>query len=187
MLKKVNRMKNQKYKLSGKNIYRDARGRAIYYVPKEKRAYQIKENQEGLFQTLQLRYYLVFVIGLLIYFTIVPNLLISIFVPFILFIFLEYEYRSVLKNSVQIENYNMKKNHTKKYDFDEKDIEEKNSSLIVKMIFFIVIGILLIINSFISKDIASSRIAIFGTYLAALISFYFSYRVFKMYYYKNHL
>ena len=73
-------MKNQKYKLSGKNIYRDARGRAIYYVPKEKRAYQIKENQEGLFQTLQLRYYLVFVIGLLIYFTIVPNLLISIFV-----------------------------------------------------------------------------------------------------------
>ena len=156
-------------------------------MPKEKRAYQIKENQEGLFQTLQLRYYLVFVIGLLIYFTIVPNLLISIFVPCILFIFLEYEYRSVLKNSVQIENYNMKKNHTKKYDFDEKDIEEKNSSLIVKMIFFIVIGILLIINSFISKDIASSRIAIFGTYLAALISFYFSYRVFKMYYYKNHL
>ena len=113
--------------------------------------------------------------------------MISIFVPCILFIFLEYEYRSVLKNSVQIENYNMKKNHTKKYDFDEKDIEEKNSSLIVKMIFFIVIGILLIINSFISKDIASSRIAIFGTYLAALISFYFSYRVFKMYYYKNHL
>lgn len=168
----------KKYVLSGKHIYRTNSGQAIYYNEKEKAGYKIPSNIEGLFQTLLLRYYVCFIIGLLIYFSILPNLLLSIAIPLILLFIMEWKYRSILKNVTRIANYKPAKlNHDNKEELLDKD---SNTQLILKFLFFLIIGILFIVNCFISEDLKTIPLAVFCSYLAAIISLYFSYRIFRI-------
>lgn len=166
----------KKYVLSGKNIYRTKNGQAIYY--KENSGYKIPPNIEGLFQTLLLRYYVCVIIGLLIYFSIIPNLLIAITVPLILLFIMEWKYRKILNSVTKIANCKSAKfNHDNK---EEKLDNDSHTQLILKSLFFFIIGILFIVNCFISEDLKSIPLAVFCSYLAAIVSFYFSYRIFRI-------
>ena len=149
-----------------------------YYNQNQKAGYKIPSNIEGLFQTLLLRYYVCFIIGLLIYFSILPNLLLAIAIPLILLFIMEWKYRSILKNVTRIANYKPAKlNHDNKEELLDKD---SNTQLILKFLFFLIIGILFIVNRFISEDLKTIPLAVFCSYLAAIVSFYFSYRIFRI-------
>ncbi len=173
---------SNKFQITGRNIYRDKKGNALYYQKDTKRAYFIKSDKEGLFQTLSLRHYISIVVGLLIYFTIIENIFIAVGATIILYAFLEFQYRKFLSSCIQKENFNIQKN-TKKVDQEYTD--ESNRSLLGKTAFFLIIGILLIVNRFISQDIATNQLAQFASYAAAAVSFYFSFRVISIYFQKN--
>lgn len=176
----------RKYTLVGKNIYRDKSGCAIYKKPNDEFVYKIHIDQEGLFQTLLIRYYVSLVIGLLFYFTILSNITISVVIGVLFLSLMEYRYRKILNNCVKIEKRRFLKVDVTKKDINSYYKNETNKSLILKMLFFMIIGILLILNSLISSEIFTSKIAMFSTYLAAIVSFYFSYRIIYIYKIKNH-
>ncbi len=160
--------------LNGKNIYRSKNGQAIYYVSKEKTGYKIPVESEGLFQTLLIRHYVSVIVGLLTYFTLIPNIIISILIPLIIFILMEWKFRHFLKGCGKILNY---KPHQR------ESIKEKEApkSSIGRIFFFFLIGFLLIVNAFLSEEIRNIPFTFFGSFLAASFSLYLSWLSWKMY------
>lgn len=84
--------------LSGRNIYKDKHGNTIYYHSKSNIAYRIKPDKENIFSTYQSRYVLALIAFVFFYFLFNLNIFLSLGLTILIALFLEYQYRSFLKN-----------------------------------------------------------------------------------------
>lgn len=138
--------------LEGKNIYHDKHGKAIYYVKKEKRGYRITPEKANTYRTLEPRLLYAILMFIFTYFLFKFNIWICLVLAIGSYIFMEWKFRKFLNNCTIIENYNPSIE-----DNTRASTLMPMKQLVMRAALFIILGVLLIVNAFVSKSVASDQ------------------------------
>lgn len=152
--------------LSGRNIYKDKHGNTIYYHSRSNTAYRIKPEKENMFSTYQSRYVLALISFVFFYFLFNLNIYLSLGLALIIALFLEYSYRSFLKKCPQSKGF-VKQEKIKPID---QMIDLSKGSLILRICLYLALAILLIVNSFVSSNVAGNRPIQVTSYIIAILA-----------------
>ena len=87
--------------ISGRNTYRDTHGNLIYYDQHKNIAYRIPSTKENTFATFQSRYALALICFVFLYILFSLNVWLSIGISVAVAAFMEWRYRTFLKNLAQ--------------------------------------------------------------------------------------
>lgn len=158
--------------LTGPNIYRDKRGIAIYYDKKKNVAYKISKDKENSFKTLQFRFVLVLIAFIIFYILFNLNVFISLSLCVAIGTFLEYQYRRFLKNLPQSIGFT-RQDKVKPID---QMIDTPINALLLRCILYFSLAVLLIINSFVSNNVAGNVPLQVTSYIVSIIAGYIGYK-----------
>ncbi|MDD7282151.1 hypothetical protein [Floccifex sp.] len=158
--------------LSGPNMYTDKFGNTIYYDKRNKLAYKIRQDQLNTFKTYQSRFVLCIIAFVLLYILFELNIFLSLGITVVIGIFLEYKFRSFLKQLPKSTNFD-KKDRVKPVD---QMIEASNQDLLIRFGLYAALGILLIVNTFISDNVKGKTAIIVFSYLAAAFAIFMAYK-----------
>ncbi len=137
-------MSNKQKIISGRNIYKDEKGRDVLYIKSQKTGYIIQEKNQGAYALYSNRYAIAIIAGILAA-NFNVRLLYSIFISIGIMAFLEYQYRfSFLPSLDHIKNFKPTTGHVSLMDaMIQENNKIKNLSLTILYPLF---GVLMIIN-----------------------------------------
>lgn len=158
--------------IAGNNIYQDKFGNTIYFDKKNNLAYKISQDKVNTFQTLQMRYILCLIAFILFYILFKLNIWLSIGITIVIGIFLEYRFRKFLKLLPKTTKFE-KKDRMKPID---QMIESSIQDLILRFVLYGMLGILLIVNTFISENVKGQNGLVVISYVVAVFAFYMAYK-----------
>lgn len=157
--------------LRGKNIYVDKKKRTIYYNKRSQKGYVITPGSEKSFQVWSSRFILAVICAVFLeLFFFNGNWVLSIAIGVGAFAFLEYKYRKLLNSFPMIQNFDTS---TAK-PTEEADISNAESQLVLKAVLYLALGILLIVNIYVSKDVGDNITMVVVSYAASAFAFYMS-------------
>lgn len=135
-----------KNELQGLNIYKDNKGRTIYYNPIKKQGYFINHEYLKAFQITRYRFVIPLIAFILIY-SFIDNTIISIAIAAISYIVLALRlYISILPKLSPVPNYKPEQ----KISYVQRISEQETSKIILKAILYLAFGILTFINAFVA-------------------------------------
>ena len=127
--------------VSGMHIYKDERGRPVYYDVFSKSGY-ILTNNEDRYKQYSMRF-MMGVIGFVLMMLFNMPVIVDIVVGLGVYGFMEYKFRQFLKTLVHVENF--KCNEKMKSQQSIKTLD--TNKVIIKMILLIALSILIVINA----------------------------------------
>ena len=154
--------------LSGPNIYQDKHGNTIYYNKRKNIAYKILADKEGTFRTYQSRYVIALIAFILFYILFKLNIFLSIGLTVVIGGFLEYRYRSFLKKAPQSVGF-VKQEKV-------KPIELSTNELMVRIFLYLALAILLVVNTFVSKNVSGNKPLIVVSYIIAVFAAFIGFK-----------
>lgn len=154
--------------ITGRNVYRDKYNTVIYYDPRKKIGYKIPKEEEANFQSLTRRYILGLIAFILVQYAFVNNLFISIPFGIGVALFMEYRFRKLLGRCALVTNFTPSSNKKSADTLMETEL----SGLYLRLIMYLALAILLILNIFATKSVRIDYILIVSSIAAALWSFY---------------
>jgi hypothetical protein len=161
----ANMSKKQKI-ISGKNIYKDDKGRDVLYLKSQNTGYVIQEKNYQAYTLYSNRYALSVIAGILAANFNVP-VLYSVIITIIIMVFLEYRYRtSFLPSLDHIKNFKPTNNIS---TLDAMIMENNKARNLTLTVLYPVFGVLMIINGIQMKV---SPIIMGGNILIALAALY---------------
>lgn len=135
--------------LSGLNLYTDRKGRLIYYNPLLKKAWQVPKHDEKKFSSFKARF--IFSAATLLVLCLVFNdwfhwpIWIAVLLSLAVFIVLEILFVRFLNTLPPVNNFDKTKlTHTYDLTITEKD----RSRAILRLILYVVLGVLLVVNAY---------------------------------------
>lgn len=158
--------------LSGPNIYQDKHGNTIYYNKRKNIAYKILADKEGTFRTYQSRYVIALIAFILFYILFKLNIFLSIGLTVVIGGFLEYRYRSFLKKAPQSVGF-VKQEKVKPID---QMIELSANELMVRIFLYLALAILLVVNTFVSKNVSGNKPLIVVSYIIAVFAAFIGFK-----------
>ena len=167
-------------RIQGHNIFYDKHGRPILYVKRLKRGYRISAELEKQYRILSSRAVIAFIVFIFLYILFTINLWISIPISIAAYIYLEWRYRKMLENCTIIENYEPDPSQIKSID------DGKDSEMILKGVLYLALGILLVVNAFVTPDIKNDAAMMTISICVAVVACFFGLRYF-FYVIKRHM
>lgn len=163
--------------LTGKNIYRDSHGNIIYYNEKQNISYRIPHEKENTFATFRSRYALVLICFVFLYILFNLNVYLSLGLCALIAVFLEFRYRSFLKNLVHSTGLG-KKEKLKSMD---ETLELTKGAIILRVVLYLALAILLVVNTFVSTNVIGNKPVIVISYMVAILAGYIGVRYILMF------
>lgn len=167
-MKKSFRKSTKNTLLAGKDTYRDTHGNLIYYDRKKNIAYRITSKDENTFATYRSRYALALVLFVFLYILFGLNIAISAGLSVGAALFLEWRYRTFLKNMVQSTGF-IKKDKIKSLD---ETIDLTSGALVLRIVLYGLLSILLVVNTFVSDNVIGNKPIIVISYMVAILAGY---------------
>ena len=133
--------------LGGLSIYHDEKNRTIYYNRISKRAYVIKPNDFGTFQTYNMRFFAALAATIVLFSfsdTFLANPLIAIGIGVLVFVVLQVKFNSFLKRCTVIANFDPKNS----YGSIQIAATSETRHLALKALLFLVLAVLIIYNAY---------------------------------------
>lgn len=127
--------------VSGMHIYKDERGRAVYYDVFSKTGY-ILANNEARYKQFSMRF-MMGIIGFVLMMLFNMPIFVDVIVGLGVYGFMEYKFRQFLKTLVHVENF--KCDEKMKSQQSIKTLE--TNKVIIKMVLLIALSILIVINA----------------------------------------
>ncbi len=149
-------------RLQGHNIFYDKHNRPILYVKRQKRGYRISAELEKQYRVLSSRVIIALIVFIFLYILFNINIFISIPISIAAYIYLEWRYRKMLDNCTIIENYEPDPSQVISID------DGKDSEMILKALLYIILGVLLVVNAFVTPDIKND-VAVFTVSLCVAV------------------
>ncbi|MGM9947484.1 hypothetical protein [Floccifex sp.] len=171
-MKQTKKASTQNTMISGPNIYQDKVGNTIYFDKRNKMAYKISKEKSKTFQTLQMRFILTLVAFILFYILFEIHILISLAISAVIFIFMEYRFKKFLNTCPKSTNFD-KKDKVKPID---QMIESSIQDLALRFGLYGILGILLIVNTFISNNVKNQNGLIVASYIVAIFALYMAFK-----------
>lgn len=128
--------------VSGWHVYRDERGRAVYYDVFSKTGY-ILANNEDRYKQFSMRFVLG-AIGFILMLMFDMPIWLCVLAGVAVYGFLEFRFRRFLKNLVRVENF--KCNEKMKSEASIKTLD--TNKIILKMVLLLALAVLIIINAY---------------------------------------
>lgn len=161
-------MKSNQQLLSGRNIYLDRKGQYVYYNKRNKIGYRIPIEKIGKYRFLQTRYMMALVTYILLSEFMGLPTAVGLMIGLAVLAYTTFDYyKRFLPNLTQFHNY------TPDEGLGEIDLlmKEDTARLYTKVFLYIIFGILLILNVFISESslilfLGSGIVAVFAWQLA---------------------
>lgn len=159
-----------KHLLTGRDIYVDKKERLIYYNKNNKQGFVIAPGQENTFRTCRSRYLLGLCAFALVQIALVNNFLISGAIGIAVAGILEFRYRKFLNKSPMIQNYDL----SKAICTTELPPELSFEAIVLRVVLFILLSILLIVNLYTSPELSDNTSTVVITYFASVGAIYFA-------------
>lgn len=166
--------------LTGKNIYRDSHGNIIYFNEKQNISYRIPHEKENTFATFRSRYALVLICFVFLYILFNLNVYLSIGLCAAIAIFLEFRYRSFLRNLVHSNGLG-KKEKLKSMD---ETLELTKGAVALRIVLYLALAVLLVINTFVSANVIGNKPVIVISDMIAILAGYIGIRYILMFFRK---
>ena len=139
--------------LTGADIYRDAHGNLIYYDKKRNIAYKIPAAKENAFMTYRSRFVLGAILFIFLYILFNVKVYTSLAFAILAVVFMQWKYQSFLKQMPQSSGF-MKKGKIRPID---DTVELTRGALILRVVLYLALAILLVVNTFVSANVAGNR------------------------------
>lgn len=166
-----------KYPLTGRDIYIDKKNRLVYYKKSTKQGFVISEGQENSFRTMRTRYVLGLCAFALVQIALIDNLFISIPIGIAVAIVMEFKWRKMLNSAPMIQNFDVKSARCTM----DIPLEAPLGAIALKIVLFLLLGVLLIINLYTTGDLADDISSIVISYVAAVGAVFFAFKHFQDY------
>ena len=152
--------------ISGKNTYRDTHGNLIYYDQHNNMAYRIPSAKENTFATFQSRYALAVICFVFLYILFSLNIFLSIAISIAVAIFMEWRYRTFLKNTVHSTGF-IKKDKIRSI---VETIDLTQGAIILRIVLYGALAVLLVVNTFVSDNVIGNKPIIVISYMVAVLA-----------------
>lgn len=162
--------------LSGRNTYRDTHGNLIYYDHHKNIAYRIPSAKENTFATFQSRYALAVICFVFLYILFSLNVWLSIGISVAVAAFMEWRYRTFLKNLAQSTGF-IKKEKIRSID---DSIDLTVGAIILRIVLYGALAVLLVINTFVSENIIGNKPIIVISYMVAVLAGFMTVKYIQM-------
>lgn len=162
--------------LTGADIYQDAHGNLIYYNKKKNIAYRIPAAKENTFVTYRSRFVLGAILFIFLYILFNVNMYISLGVAALAVVFMQWKYQAFLKQMPQSSGF-MRKGKIRPVD---DTVELTRGALILRVVLYLALAILLVVNTFVSENVAGNRTLTVISDAVAVASFYMSVKYFLL-------
>lgn len=168
--KKSFKKRDSRQEIGGMNIFTDNHDRYVYRDPISKTGYLI-EGRVKEFRTYSARFIIGLFAGIVTYVFQIPWY-ICIVIGIIAWFVMEIKFRSFLKHLPQIPNFTP----AEKTDPIVAESKKERNTIILKLVLFIVVAVLIVINAYQSKFEGAVLIL---NYIIALGALYYAFREFK--------
>lgn len=162
--------------LSGRNTYRDTHGNLIYYDHHKNIAYRIPSAKENTFATFQSRYALAVICFVFLYILFSLNVWLSIGISVAVAAFMEWRYRTFLKNLAQSTGF-IKKEKIRSID---DSIDLTVGAIILRIVLYGALAVLLVINTFVSENVIGNKPIIVISYMVAVLAGFMTVKYIQM-------
>lgn len=162
--------------LTGPDIYRDTHGNLIYYNKKKNIAYKIPAASENAFAMYRSRYALVLILFTFLYILFNLNLYVSLAVSVAAAFFMEWRYKNFLRQMPQSSGF-MKKGRITPIN---ETVQLTKGALILRVALYWALSVLLVVNTFVSENVAGNRTITVISYGVAVASAYMGLKYFLL-------
>lgn len=155
--------------LRGRNIYIDKKKRTIYYNKRTHKGYVISPGSERTFQVWSSRLALAVILAIFVEFFFLKGMwYVSIGLGVLTYVFLEYKYQKLLNSFPMIQEFDT----DTAIPTEKTEITQTKPKLAIKAVLYVALGILLILNIYVSENVGDQIALVVISYAAAAVAFY---------------